>query len=273
MSDIDELARRIRVIEAQQQFMGAGFNSVEPVSLSRALSASYITRLAGVRSYWPLSAFDGNGDVLDVMSGYTLTRTGTLLENATSVFNGAMYFNGTSTYLSRADGASVEYNGTSGWIASARRGVTISLWYIRGSAVSSQQALVAKWPSAGNLSFAIQFRTGVLDYVTCGISGDGTTQAAYTHSTEIQNGTWYHIVMRYVPSTSLDVYINNVKETRTATIPASIYNGNGVFNIGARNSSSEFLGPAYMRDVFITDTWLRDDQIEEYYNLSSPQYR
>lgn len=274
MSTVDELARRIRILESQQQFFGAGNSVEDPFVNAIARGVSYVQGLPALRAYWPMNVLNSSGDILDISgAGITLTRTATLMEAAAVVRRG-LFFNGTTAYLRRADGADVDYSGDNTTLTgvAGRRGLTISAW-IRPSALSSQQGIVTKWVGGGNLSYVLQIPSAAQTQVRAAVSVDGTAETSVLHPAVMSINNYYHVVLRFAKSTSMDVFVDGVKETNTTSIPASIYNGTAQLNIGARASGTADFYSGYISDVFVSDAALLDGTIVDYYNLTAPMYK
>lgn len=62
-----------------------------------------------------------------------------------------------------------------------------------------------------------------------------------THSAVLSTGVWYFTVGRFVPSTSIDVYVNNNKESLTVGVGAAMTNTAHAFQIGTFASGTQLL--------------------------------
>ena len=77
----------------------------------------------------------------------------------------------------------------------------------------------------------------------CQISSDGTAQVYIQLSTSPILNVWTHIVATYIPSISLNIYIDGIlKGQNTTSIPASQYNSSSNVFIGKYVTSSYFNG-------------------------------
>ncbi|MCJ7824974.1 MAG: hypothetical protein MUP44_08755, partial [Anaerolineales bacterium] len=54
----------------------------------------------------------------------------------------------------------------------------------------------------------------------------------------IATGTWYFCVQRFVPSTSLDVWVQDVKVSNLVGVPAAIFDSTSPFEIGRLNNDN-----------------------------------
>ena len=120
--------------------------------------------------------------------------------------------------------------------------------------------------SAGNYSYYLGHTTS--GTVTMGITDDGTTFDTVT-STATTSG-WTFAVGRFDPSTELAVFVNGVKAVNTSSIDASIYDGNGNFNIGAWAGSLLLTGDASI--CFLCAAYLSDDMIGALFQQSRALY-
>lgn len=59
--------------------------------------------------------------------------------------------------------------------------------------------------------------------VTFGVTADGHTDVEIASSVAYISNTWYFVAARYNPSTEIAVWTNDVKDTKVAGIPASLF--------------------------------------------------
>jgi hypothetical protein len=83
-------------------------------------------------------------------------------------------------------------------------------------------------------------------------------------------GAWYHIIGRWVPSVSLDLFINGVKVSNTTSIPAALTGNTGAFNIGAFGAANYLDGSATLQ--FVAGYALSDAHILQLYQLTAPLF-
>lgn len=213
-----------------------------PLALARVISM--YKALPGLVAFWPLtvarrdSATDQARDVSG--AGYHLTN------NNASQFGYSDYtpycdFNGSTQYLSKADGGAAgwaDIRGTETSVESTARGLTMGCWFRFDAVPSSDDYLMAKLSAAaGNFSYFLRGNNN--GRIRGGVSGDGTNIVARTYSTtDVVANTWIFGALRFVPSTGVGVWHNaNYQENRTS-VPASIYDGVADFCIGARHGGN-----------------------------------
>lgn len=202
--------------------------------------------LAGLVGSWPMSVIrlDADADRVRDVSGaaYHLTRNG----NPRLTGDDLRFFidlDGTGDYLDRVAGAAswASILGTDAHIGATLRGLTMGCWVKFDATPVADDYIMAKMTAAAeNYSYwLVGHNTGVL---RGGVSVDGTAQATQTHSTTIDTD-WHFAAMRFVPSTTVDIWWDDEMESNAAAIPASIFDGTADFTIGSRDAGdSEMAG-------------------------------
>ena len=245
----ETLDRRIRNIEALDQGVFTG-----------NLLASYLA-LPGLVGFWPMSSVQrSTGNVYD-LSGQdrTLTYNG---NPAFTYHNGLIPYidlDGTGDYLSRADETDLDILGNESIFTTAAAGLTMGCWFNPTNLATSFQSLMTKGLNTGaGDSYRLFNNSGVL----LGQIFNGGT--AYAASTTIPAATtWYFAALRFVPSTSVDVWLNGTKASNTTSIPATITNSTAAFQIGALNGGSFYIGKMCL--CFLCANNLGDDLISSLY--------
>ena len=221
-------------------------------------------RLAGLRGSWPMSAFDSTGAAQD-QSGHAhhLTYNG----NPTYNYYGCAPYialDGIGDYLSRADEADLDILGTESYVGAQVRGMTAGGWF-RVSALPGPGAyggLVSKNGAALQRSWSLRVNNATPELV---ISDDGTNTTTCT-SMAIVIDTWYFIVGRFIPSTSVDVFVNEV-EYNQVTARAALFNSNAALQVGYCDVAGSYLtGWASM--VFVCAMALSDACIQSLYQVT-----
>lgn len=219
--------------------------------------------LPGLRAYWPMNAFDASGNAIDQAGlDLVLTYNGNPGYNVTAQGAGYLDLDGTGDFLSRVDEASLDIIGTESHVASAQRGLTIGGWFW-ADVLSGTQALIAKTGSVTTVAFDLIFSvTAARMEVASAGSGYTASSAALSVS------TWYFIAGRYVPSTSVDVFVYTTKVSNTTSIPASITNSDGPFQIGSYSG----LLNGRVSNCFMCAMALSDTAISNLYNNTKAAY-
>jgi hypothetical protein len=111
--------------------------------------------------------------------------------------------------------------------------LTISLWVKMSSTTGqSQDCLISKDNGSSQRSYTLWGKTSTSSSPIAYIWNGGTNYSVQA-TTNIEDDNWHHVMLVYVPSTSLNIYIDGFLEgSNTTSIPASINNANQNINIG-----------------------------------------
>ncbi len=202
--------------------------------------------LPGLRAFWPLSSVDyTNPQAKDLGGGgYHLTNnnTSTFGYDPTRILVPCAFFDGTNQYLGRADGGAANWadvTGTEAYIentAVGARGLSMGGWFRFDAAASAIEDCIGKWNDAVNNSYLIRrIASGVINFV---ISTDGSTDFTLASGSDtVGANEWAWLGMTFDPSARLAGWINATQYTTAASVPASIFDGNSSFGIGASFSA------------------------------------
>jgi hypothetical protein len=188
--------------------------------------------LTGLRGFWPMTTIDSAGAIID-LSG--LTKTLTLVGVPVLDYAGLTEYLTLpgASYYTRPDEADLDILGTEAYIAASKRGMTVGGWF-RFSNLGAVETCVAKDDLAAQRSFLLQKSAANVPAFT--ING-----AVSVGATAVTNNTWYFLVGRYVPSTSIALFIDDAVQTNVAAIPAAITNSNAAFRIGADSAGGNIM--------------------------------
>ena len=115
----------------------------------------------------------------------------------------------------------MDITGTESYVAVP--GLTLGGWFWSDS-ISTQYGLMSKYTNvAGNRSYWIQF---LASQTNMAISTDGTANTSITLGTNLLSGAWYLCVGRFIHSTEVKVFTNELSATNVSAIKASIFSGN-----------------------------------------------
>ena len=197
--------------------------------------------IPGLVGFWPMSSVQrSTGNAYDLSGqGRTMTYNGNPTYNVQNTFTPYIDLDGTGDFLSRADETDLDILGTETIFPTGRRGMTMGGWFYAG-ALAAVSGLIGKWTATGNQ------RSYLLESLTTGeiraiVSSDGTATTTVTTTTQYATGQWLFCWMRFIPSTSLQVAVNNIITTETTSIPAAIFNSTAALQIGAFNAGTQLL--------------------------------
>lgn len=226
------------------QLLSAWFQSRREASFAWSRAASEYLALPGLRGFWPMSSVDytAASRARDLSGqGYHLTDNNTPTFN----FDGlAPYveFNGTTQYLSRADGGVgnwADILGTETYIDAAIRGLTLGGWFYFDDATpaTTEDCIDKRVAAAANSSYSL----GRL--ATAQIFFNVSTGAGFVTAPGANVGAdrWVFLVGRYIPSTSVDVFVDDDEVNTVIGVPASLVDSTAPFTIGARGVPSQYL--------------------------------
>lgn len=186
-------------------------------------------RIPAVRGLWGFGGMDNSGNMADSSgNGHTMSLNGNPLVKLQSTFP-YYEFDGTGDFFSVTDAAAIEVSGTESFIDSGSRGMTCGA-IVSTDSLAANQGILAKWnANTSNRSWMLYVSSsGVFRF---NVSNDGSATALASTAAP-STATWYYLVGRFVPSTSVDVYLNGVKTSNTTSIPASIFDASVNLRIG-----------------------------------------
>lgn len=225
-----------------------------------------------LRAVWPMSCSGyQDADLANDISGagYHLTGNGAGTirfgnGNLSNGFNTRM-LSANSQYLSRADGGATNWadiTGANNHTQTNNQGLTLLGWTYFTDPASSTETFGGKWvPGSNNRSYLLQRNaTGNMNAI---ISTNGTTEVSIASDDIVDEATWIFTAMRFDPSTSLDVFINEDHWQNTTSIPATIYDSTAPFTLGATGTPDDFIN-GFMSLVALSAAYISDAQILEF---------
>lgn len=197
--------------------------------------------LPGLVGFWPMSPVQrSTGNAYDMSGqGRTLTYNGNPTYNIYNNFVPYIDLDGAGDFLLRADETDLDVLGTETINAAAVRGATFGGWF--WADVLATSVLIGKWTTAGNQRSYMEYITGAGGTITGAVSTNGIAVLTQASSNAIVVGSWFFAVTRFVPSTTLDIYLNNTKTTLAAGVPASIFNSTAGLIVGANEAGASAL--------------------------------
>lgn len=250
--DLDDLLAGIVV---QHQKLSARVADLEKIEQPIKIHPEVHLQLLGLRGYWPMSSIDENADPYDLGGqGRVLTNHGTILFQLYNLLPYADLTPVKTQYFSRADEAGLDITGS----------LTLGGWFWLNTLAPGVAAvgLIGKNNDAGNQRAYLLYFLDADNTLRFGMSSLGTsiTWVGVTSATVPVTNTWYHIVGRFMPSTSVSIFVDGVRTDNLVGVPASIFNSNTDFEIGAYNAGAGlldgracqcFLCSDYLDDVII----------------------
>jgi hypothetical protein len=193
--------------------------------------------LPALRGFWPMSAnhITANGVYIDdIACGYDLEMVNTPLIEVfpLGLPPVCLFWAPNTQYLTYgADDLQHDILGTEATILTAQRGLTLGCW-VRFTTLGALAGIMSKWEATiGNQRSYCIYKSAA-DQIVFAVSGNGAASVVVTSTAVIAVDTWYHVVGRFVPSTTLDVYVDAVRTSNAVGTPASLFDSTEPFQIG-----------------------------------------
>lgn len=197
-------------------------------------AVSTFQALPGLRGFWPMSAFGSTGQAFDQSGNVrTLTYNGNPTYGQSNLFP-YIELDGTGDYLSRLDEAGLDILGTETYVEGASRGLTMGGWFKFDSLDAVSEQLISKLQTGVQGAYYM-YRNALSTVVSFSINSGG---ANVSSSIILDTTNWFFCVSRYVPSTTVDLYVNGTKDS-AATAIAAIVNLPDQFVIGGETGGLE----------------------------------
>lgn len=209
--------------------LSAGYTTESPGAALAAFQA-----LPGLVGLWPMSSVQrSTGQVYDLSGqGRHLTYNGNPTFNFTERGMPYLDLDGTGDYLSRADETDLDVLGTETIFAAAVRGLTLGGWFWLDARPAANAEVVAKGSptrGAGNISYGLWLWSAANTVWRFFMSDDGTNYSEVTVANAV--AAWQFVVGRFVPASTVDMYVNGAKSS-AATTRAAIFNSGSTLTIG-----------------------------------------
>jgi hypothetical protein len=259
----DEMMRQLGTLQTTVD------NMVKP-EISLRVTAPF-QDLPGLIGLWYGGRFQrSTGNVPNLANVYGTTNKQDLAYNGNPTFNylanGTGYANldGVGDYFSVADNTDLDIRGNESFVANP--GLTIINW--TNLKAAGFMPILAKWNN-GTSNKSYRVSQNATDQWLFQITTDGSTNFNLTHIATTTN-VWTFTALRFVPSTSLDGWVNNSKQSIVAGVPATIYNGNASLRIGADDDGN--IATIYQSISVLCASALSDAIIQSTFQQTRPLY-
>lgn len=194
-------------------------------------AVSAMLALPGLRACWPLSCVDYQAadQAKDVAGGgYHLTNNNAVVFDYANLIPYAEFTRASSMHLSRADGGAgnwADILGTEAFIGTP--GLAMGGWFYRNDVSVGTEGLMSKRPAINSGYAFYGLNTGAVQAAI----GSGAAQTTATSTTLAGDNEWHFYAMRFIPSTSVSVWIDD-NQIDQATAIAAINDNTDAFEIG-----------------------------------------
>jgi hypothetical protein len=241
-------------------------------NFSLAKATSTHMGLAALRAFWPMSSVDytAANQGRDIAgSGYHLTNSNISIFGYDNIVP-YVEFNGTNQWLYKLDGGAANWAdiiGTEAYVG--QPGLTFGGWFYFDAIDAAAEYVMAKEQNGAGGSYVLYRTAGA---ATMNFHVNFAVGNSVTSSNSVTQGQWNHIVGRFVPSTTDDIYVNGTK-TSAAHAVAAIADTAYALTVGADSAGNVpldgkaslcFLCAAALSDALI---WNLYEQTKTMYGL------
>ena len=261
--DITTIEGDITTLQNDVNALEASFNNGAYQGIISALQF-----LPALRGLW-VSSLDESGDVYDFSEqGRKLTNPGPALVGLDDRWP-YLQFDGSNDYLYRGDEAGLDISGAESFVESAYQGLTAGgVFRFDDLSGANNMGVLGRWKTTGNQRSWLLYLRDTTQRLQAVASDNGTSTVMSIASSKVLGSKdYYFCVFRFVPSTSLDVWVNDTKDSDTAgTLIATLFNTSAQFNVMAYNDGAA-ANRNQGREVFsfLCAAALSDDLIELIY--------
>lgn len=210
-------------------------------------------------SYWPLEEASGTRE--DAHGDNDLSDNNTVTQ--------ASGLQGNAAQFALVNGEYLRYDG--GALPSAfTDGLTVSLWMYFDSLPASNIFLAGTYLNAANRRWNLIWSPssgGVLAFWAMDADGTFETNQHNASIGAFVTSTWYHAAVRWTPGTTLDIFVDNVKDSAASSIDTLSDGGVAEFGLGARGRDGAFPHDGRLDEVSIWKRALSDAEVTYLYNL------
>ena len=167
------------------------------------------------------------------------------------------------------DETDLDVLGTEAW--SDNPGLTVICW-AAFKALGWEQMLISKNTTAGNQRAWILDKLTGPEYPLFAVSTDGAVMVDVISTVAVPDTNPHFFCGRFVPSTSVDVWMDSTKTSELAGVPASIFNSSAPLVLGAMNAGGAawIFGKIYIAAVCASA--LSDGIIQSIFQRTRPLF-
>jgi hypothetical protein len=209
--------------------------------------------IPALRGFWPMSAnhaTSGHVYVDDISCDYDLEMINNplLFQVGYGLPPACGFTSASSQYLTYgADDVQHDILGTETNVLAAQRGLSLGCW-VRFTVLGTNVGIISKWNVAG-AQYAYLLMKSNTNLIYFFVSGNGIAFVS-VNSAAVAIDTWYFVMGRFVPSTTIDLYVDNVRASNAVGTPASIFDSSQPLEIGRFDGAANYL------DGVISLAWL-----------------
>lgn len=221
--------------------------------------------LPSLVAWWPGGPSTGINQAIDVPNGRALTAAG----NSLFGYDGHPYISLDGTagdYF--AAGSFPSCIGTEAWVDPAVRGLTIGCWLYMESHAAVGSGIISRWGASANRGYVLYHSTATNE-ISLAISQSGVATIGVGVAAP-PVGSWVFVAARFTPGTEIAVFVNGVKGANITSIYTSLFVSTQSFEVGRYSANNTLQLDGRLRDIFVCQSALSDDLIEEIRSTSAP---
>lgn len=228
---------------------GGGGGSIVTSGLILNLDAGNPASYPGTGTVWTDLSGQGNNATLVNGVGYSSNN------------NGYLTFDGTNDYVSTGIGSLRTWAGNQN---------SISIWFLTNNSLT-RQVLLGDWDSGGqNESCRVEISGWSMTPQRVGGWYNFTDQGTIQSSTNIQNNTWYNVVMQY-NGVNTQVYLNGTLEGNSPSNAVGSA-GNGFTSIGRAGAVNALFMNGNISVVQVYNRGLSQAEITQNFDALKSRY-
>lgn len=237
-------------------------------SAKLAIASKLIENGTGIRGFWPMSAVDASGNVVNTTGLGNMSYNGNPVYGLYNDVAPYIELDGTGDYLSAADNAVWDILGTETYIAIP--GLTFGGWFwfdtvALGGEEGVTFVLIDKFQSIAIDHYRLSMFDGT-GRLTAQLGGGSISPA-----TAMSPNAWYFLVAKLTPGSEEALLINTTWHTETSGVDTAITDNTGALTIGATSTGgSPHDGKIAM--AFVAAAAWPDSYIESIYNYSKSAF-
>lgn len=229
-----------------------------------AARAKIFLELPGIIAWWPCGPGGGTGWAEGTVGNRSLQPNG----NHKFGYDGNPYLDlpgGSGNYMVASGFPACL--GSESWIDASLQGLTIGGWFYPDSLGSTNVGLISKQGGSADEGYLINTRNLGARFA---IGVTPTTLMITPYRTGMANFTWSFVVGRFIPSTEICCFVDGSKGLISSGVPAAIVDAVQGFEVGRYDNNNARVFNGRCRDLFICQSALSDDLIEEIRQTSLP---
>lgn len=217
---------------------------------------------SSLKGYWKLD--ESSGNAVDAKGANTLTDNNSVGSGAGVLIGARTFVSGANQVLSIADNAALSAGDVD---------FTIGAWFkYSGMLVGGiYPTIISKWESAGNREYHLTLN-GDSQRVEFSVSADGTassTTVVANNAGDPPDNTWHYVIAWHdATANTINIQVDGGTPD-TAAHSTGVFDGTGVFTLGAIDTAGAFALDGSIDEAFLTKRVLTGAERTALYSLGN----